>query len=254
MDASPDEADREPMALAYAPADPAGWRERLGALGEAAGGITGGIEITPLRLVAAVVLVAALCMGGYVLLRSPPAADVSLPVATTSTNAEGTDGSGSAGATGDATTSTAGVIVVAASGAVVAPGVYRLPPGSRVTDLLTAAGGLAAGADGDRINLAAPLQDGQWLYVPRVGQPVPSEVTPSGGGAAGSDGEPQEPVDLNTATVDDLDQLPGIGPATAEAIVAYRQERGPFRSVDDLLDVRGIGDAKLAELRPLVRV
>ena len=151
--------------------------------------------------------------------------------------------------TSSSVASTAPVVVVQAAGAVARPGLYRLPPGARVDDLVTAAGGLAADADADRINLAAPLVDGQKVYVPRVGEPIPSDAAPSGTSASSS-----QPIDLNTATAAQLDALPGVGPSTAQAIVDYRTQHGRFRSVDDLLDVRGIGAAKLEQIRPLVRV
>jgi competence protein ComEA len=136
--------------------------------------------------------------------------------------------------------------------------VYRVPAGARVDDLVAAAGGLAPDADPDRVNLAAALQDGERVFVPRVGQPGPDPVVsgPSGAatGADKSDKSDAAPVDLNTASVEQLDTLPGIGPATAEAIVAYRSQHGRFQSVDELLDVRGIGPAKLDQIRARVTV
>ena len=144
------------------------------------------------------------------------------------------------------------VVVVQAAGAVQHPGLYRLAPGARVDDLVTAAGGLAADADADRLNLAALLADGQKIYVPRVGEPLPSDAVT--GGSSGDASTPTQPLDLNQATLQQLDALPGIGPATAQAILDYRAQHGRFRSVDDLQNVRGIGDAKLEQIRPLVRV
>lgn len=135
--------------------------------------------------------------------------------------------------------------VVHVAGAVARPGVYRLPPGSRVTDALAAAGGAAPDADVDRVNLAALLVDGTRVYVPRRGEAAPPPLV---------DDAPARPVDVNTATADQLDALPGVGPATAQAIVEYRTAHGPFRSVDDVAKVRGIGPAKLAALRPKIRV
>lgn len=131
------------------------------------------------------------------------------------------------------------------------PGLYRLAPGSRVDDLVRAAGGLAPDADPDRVNLAALLTDGEKIYIPRVGEAVPADATGSGGEASSP---AAQPLDLNTASIAQLDTLPGIGPATAQAIVDYRSQHGRFRSVDELLNVRGIGPAKLDELRSLVRV
>ena len=144
--------------------------------------------------------------------------------------------------------SSAPVVIVQAAGAVMQPGLYRLAPGSRVDDLVHAAGGLAPDADPDRVNLAALLTDGEKVYIPRVGEAVPADAA----GAAASSAA--QPIDLNTASIAQLDTLPGIGPATAQAIIDYRSQHGRFRSVDDLLNVRGIGPAKLDELRSLVRV
>jgi competence protein ComEA len=130
----------------------------------------------------------------------------------------------------------------------------RLPGGARVADAVDAAGGLRPDADLDRLNLAAPLSDGQRVWVPIVGQDAPREVDPGGASpGAGTSGAPAI-VDLNTATASELESLPGVGPATAQAILEQRRRVGRFRSVDDLLDVRGIGPSKLAALRDRVRV
>ena len=152
-------------------------------------------------------------------------------------------------------------IVVQAAGAVGRPGVHRLVTGSRVDDLIRAAGGLVPDADADRVNLAAPLRDGERIWVPRVGEEDAPEVISGSGGVGGpTEAAPGEvdgqgtPVNLNTATATELESLPGIGPATASAILAHRDQVGSFGSVDELIDVRGIGDAKLEQLRPLVTV
>lgn len=149
-----------------------------------------------------------------------------------------------------ATTSTLAPLVVHVAGAVARPGLVRLPGGARVADALAAAGGPVEGADLDRVNLAAPLADGSRLYVPYVGRPVPPDETAAGSGGAGAPAV----LDLNTATAAELEALPGIGPATAQAIVEHRRRHGRFRSVEELLAVRGIGPAKLAQLRGRVRV
>jgi competence protein ComEA len=142
-------------------------------------------------------------------------------------------------------------VYVHIAGAVTQPGVYRVLDGARVTDLIDAAGGPQADADLDQLNLAAPVLDGSRIVVPRVG-----EVLPAGAavGAPNADATPAGPLDLNAATVDQLDELPGVGPSTAAAIVAHRDEVGGYQSVDELLDVRGIGPAKLDAIRDLVTV
>lgn len=159
-------------------------------------------------------------------------------------------------------------VAVHVVGAVQQPGVYHLAAGSRGDDAVRLAGGATSQADLKRVNLAAMLVDGQQLWIPRIGERVPQNTLPntlpnavpnavSGAGAppnaVPSTGVPAL-VDINQATVADLDRLPGIGPSTARAIVDHRTRNGPFASVDDLLAVRGIGPAKLAELRALVRV
>jgi competence protein ComEA len=143
-------------------------------------------------------------------------------------------------------------LVVHAAGAVAGPGVHHLPAGSRVADLLAAAGGATPDADLDRVNLAAPLVDGGQVWFPRVGEPSPA--APAGGALPATPSAEAGPVDLNTASADELDTLPGVGPATAAAIIEHREGHGPFRSVEELLEVPGIGEAKLAQLRDLVRV
>ncbi len=170
------------------------------------------------------------------------------------------ESSSTASAESDPDTSTA-ALVVHAAGAVGTPGVHRVPNGARVADVLDAAGGATADADLDRVNLAAPVADGQRLYVPRIGEAaVPTPIGPAdgapgaGGGAGDATAASAGPVDLNRATEAELDVLPGVGPATAAAIVAHRSTSGPFSRVDDLLEVRGIGPAKLEALRDLVAV
>ncbi len=144
------------------------------------------------------------------------------------------------------TTAAAPQLVVDVVGAVRSPGLYRLAEGSRVADAVARAGGPTARAFLEGINLAAPLADGLQVIVPRRGE-VSVAAAPGGGASS-----PAGPVHLNTATPEQLDTLPGVGPVTAEKIVAYRQEHGSFRSVDELDAIPGIGPARIEQLRDLV--
>jgi competence protein ComEA len=156
------------------------------------------------------------------------------------------------------TTTTGPPLAVHVAGAVVHPGLYHLPPGSRVADALAAAGGNLPRADLDRLNLAARLVDGQRVGVVRRGQPIPVGFDgPGNDGEAGADpADPgsREPIDLNAAGLAALDSLPGVGPATARAILEERARRGGFRSTRDLLRVPGIGEGRFARLKDHVRV
>ncbi len=129
-------------------------------------------------------------------------------------------------------------------GAVRRPGLYRLPDGSRVADAVSRAGGATRRADLSLVNLAAPLADGLQVVVPRRQS--------GSAGAAGGSTTPAGPVHLNTATLEQLDALPGVGPVTAQKILDYRQKNGAFTSVDDLDAIPGIGPARLDTLRDLV--
>jgi competence protein ComEA len=159
------------------------------------------------------------------------------------------------------TTVAAAPIVVDVVGAVRAPGVVSLRGDARVVDAIRAAGGPSAGADLVRLNLAAKVADGARVAVPRLGEPPPA-VDPSAvtGGATPGDatarasGAAAGPINVNTATADELEALPGIGPTLAAAIVQERDRNGPFRSVDELTRVPGIGEGRLAQLHDLVTV
>lgn len=198
-------------------------------------------------------VVAIVLFGAWLFLRSSPApAPIELPRAGASTTpADSVSPDAGAGGAG-------GTITVAAAGAVARPGVYVVPSKSRVADVVAAAGGTLPDADLDQVNLAAKVADAERVFVPRQGQAVPAVAgAASGGAGAGAPGPPTPaaPIDLNTATVEQLDALPGVGPATAQAIVAYRSAHGGrFKSVNELLEVRGIGPAKFEALRTLVRV
>ncbi|MER6102081.1 ComEA family DNA-binding protein [Streptomyces sp. NPDC001832] len=137
------------------------------------------------------------------------------------------------------------------SGKVRRPGIHRLPSGARVADALRAAGGARPGIDLAGLNRARVLMDGEQIV---VGAP-PGLPAASGTGAAatGGSGSPTTgPVSLNSATVEQLDTLPGVGPVLAQHIVDYRTQHGGFRSVDELREVNGIGDRRFADLQPLV--
>lgn len=221
----------------------------------------------PGRLALSIASAAAVVLGASWLLRTPPPpVEASLPYTSTTTTSTPTSAPDDPAAPASENGSdarlealpTPSVLLVHVAGAVVVPGVHPLEPGARVVDAITAAGGPVAEAHTDALNLAEPLADGDRVYVPirgEVGQ-VPVGVTPSvGGGPGATDTDvPAGPVDLNTADVGALDVLPGVGPATAAAIVDHRDRYGPFISVEQLADVPGIGPAKLEALRDLVTV
>jgi competence protein ComEA len=134
-------------------------------------------------------------------------------------------------------------LVVDVEGAVRRPGLVRLPPGSRVSDAVVRAGGLTRNASRAGVNLAAPVSDGEQVLVPAAGAAAAAGGAPPS--AAG-------PVSLSTATAEQLDTLPGIGPVTAQKIVDFRTQHGPFTSVEGLDAIPGIGPARIAELKGLV--
>lgn len=175
-------------------------------------------------------------------------------------DAEG-DGTSSSDANGlldeEATAEAKDAIVVDVAGAVASPGVVELKDGARVADALGAAGGLAEDADLTSVNRAARLTDGQRVYVPRVGE----QVAPvEGDGSAGAAGEGTQStatgqvVNINTAGLAELDALPGVGPATAQAIIDDREANGPFTAPEDLMRVSGIGEKKFEKLKSSICV
>ena len=136
-------------------------------------------------------------------------------------------------------------VMVDVVGAVRRPGLYRLPQHARIADAVARAGGSSAKADLAQVNLAAPLADGEQVVIPRRGVSAPA-------GSASAPGSPPAPVQLSTATLEQLDSLPGVGPVTAQKILDYRQAHGAFHSVDELDAVPGIGPKRLDQLRDLV--
>lgn len=194
------------------------------------------------RVVAGGLATVIVCAGAYWLVRAPmPPTETSLPVASNRVVAATGANSSSVAST------TAGRVLVHVAGAVTEPGVYELAPGARVRDAVVAAGGPTADADWNALNLAAVVGDASRVYVPAVGEQVPPDALDVSGAPTGAG-----PIDVNRATAEELDELPGVGPATAAAIVTERARNGPFVDVDDLDRVPGIGPAKLAALRDLV--
>ena len=142
-------------------------------------------------------------------------------------------------------------VVVHVVGAVHQPGLYRLREGSRVDDAIRLAGGSKPKAALELVNLAAPVADGQQVIVPARGRTTSAAGAPAGGGG-GATALPGGRVHLNSATLEELDTLPGVGPVTAQKILDYRTKKGAFSSVDELDAVPGIGPARLEQLRDLV--
>jgi competence protein ComEA len=140
------------------------------------------------------------------------------------------------------------LVVIDVAGAVRRPGLYRLREGSRIDDAIASAGGPTAKAQLDSVNLAAPVADGEQIVVPGRG---PGGVV-AAASSSGASSSPSAPLDLNSATLEQLESLPGIGPVTAQKILDYRQQHGAFHSVAELQGVPGIGPAHMAQLKGLV--
>jgi competence protein ComEA len=180
----------------------------------------------------------------------PPAVAVSPAVGSPNQSPSGDQPSGGAAAGGVTTGPLAagGELIVDIEGKVRHPGIVRVPKGSRVIDALEAAGGALPGAQTSGLNLARVLTDGEQIL---VGVPPPAGAAQT---TASAGGMPAGPLDLNSATLDQLEELPGVGPVLAQRILDYRLKQGRFTSVDELRAVSGIGDQRFAELKDLVRV
>ena len=193
-------------------------------------------ELSRRRILLAVGCMAVLLFIGSKLLARPPATAALAPPAAPPTE----------------TAAVATAVVVDVVGAVRRPGLYRLEQGARIADAVSRAGGATPKADLALINLAAPLADGEQVVVPKRGTAAFGEPT-APAGSSGAGGAPSGgPVHLSTATLEQLDSLPGIGPVTAQKILDYRQKHGAFTSVDELDAVPGIGPARLDQLEDLV--
>lgn len=197
------------------------------------------LESSHVRVVLIAVAAGAVLLVWWLLAGRPQSESVGEPLALATASAPAS--AGDAAASGEPPE-----LVIDVAGKVERPGIVTLPAGSRVHEAIDAAGGLAGDVDTTALNLARELSDGEQVL-------VGVEAVPGPPGASGPGAAPA-PVNLNTATLEQLDTLPGVGPVTAQAIIAWRVENGRFASVDQLLDVKGIGDATLAELRDLVTV
>lgn len=223
--------------------------------------LRGRVDLGPWHL-AAVALVLAVALGatawwiarGSPSTPAPVASSTAAPLAPVSPAVSPVAASAGTSAGASAPSATASV-TVDVTGKVRAPGVHVLPAGSRVVDAIAAAGGPRPGVNLSSLNQAQLLVDGEQIVVGGPAPGVPGGVEPPGqpvsaAGASGSAGASGALVNLNTATAEELDTLPGVGPATAQAILAYRQEHGSFSSVNQLLDIQGIGEKTLAQIAP----
>lgn len=202
-----------------------------------------GRSVVVLVVVAVLAVAVALVLFG----RSPRTETVVTPTLIAPT---GVPAPASTAPSGNSTATAGAPLTVHVAGLVARPGVYELPAGARVVDAIDAAGGAIDGTDLSQLNLARVLVDGEQVAVG-----VPAAPVPPGGAGPGAGPTPGlAPIDLNTATESDLDTLPGVGPVLAARIVAWREENGTFSSVDELLEVSGIGESTLADIAPLVRV
>jgi competence protein ComEA len=223
----------------------------------------------PARAFATAGSVAVVCVGAWWLLRAPaPPLENSIPLVSI---ASASDSSSSSVVGAIPSTTLVGVreVVVHVAGAVNTPGVYRLKPTARVIDAVNAAGGVTASADTAAVNLALPLLDAEQVYIPTRSSKKPHTTvavqrklpttpsSPSSTVAAAIVGATESSVksalvNINTATALELEALPSVGPSTAQAIVSFRTKNGPFGKAEDLLKVPGIGDGKLAAMKPFI--
>ena len=225
-----------------------------------------------LKIVSSLLVVVTVGVAAWWLFKVPSAPpEASLPFVNSESSLEGslvTSVDGSVSSSGAETKNSvpfvATVITVHVAGAVKEPGVYILRAGSRINDGVTAAGGATSVANLDAVNLATILHEGEQIYIPKRGEkprtvvtsPQLQQPTSANGSATENSniGAPSKMVNINLANLLELEELPGVGPATAKAIVSYREKYGAFLKVEDLLKVRGIGPAKLSEILPRASV
>jgi competence protein ComEA len=223
----------------------------------------------PARAFATAGSVAVVCVGAWWLLRAPaPPLENSIPLVSIASTSDSSSSS-VVGAIPNTTPVGVREVVVHVAGAVNTPGVYRLKPTARVIDAVNAAGGVTASADTAAVNLALPLLDAEQVYIPTRSSKKPHTTVavqrklpttpsaPSSTVAAAIVGATESSVksaliNINTATALELEALPSVGPSTAQAIISFRTKNGPFGKAEDLLKVPGIGDGKLAAMKPFV--
>ena len=219
------------------------------------------------RLIGSVLSLIAVALAGWWLLRvPPPPPEDSIPLASTATTLSFAVSSPQMTEL-DTELDTklvrelATELTVHIAGAVKTPGVYQLHIGARINDGVVAAGGATAQADLDSVNLAMLLSEGEQIYIPKrndkphiIVQPRFTSSSNLNSSNSATNNELQISININTATAIELEQLAGVGPSTAKAIIEFRQKNGGFKTVEDLLNVRGIGPAKLSEILPQARV
>ncbi len=204
------------------------------------------LELPHIKVVATLAIAGSVLLVWWLFSGRPHASGPDEPLAFAPTSSA----SASSRTAGRATSPPGEELVIDVVGKVRKPGIVTVPKGSRVFEAIAAAGGLKGKVDTSSVNMARVLADGEQILVGMTPATVPGDSA----GSVGSSGGMTAKINLNTATAEQLDTLPGVGPVTAQSILSWRAENGRFTSVDDLLDVKGIGDATLAELRDLVVV
>lgn len=215
------------------------------------------------RLIGSVLSLIAVALAGWWLLRvPPPPPEDSIPIASTATTVSfAVSSPQKIELDAKLVRELATELTVHIAGAVKTPGVYQLQVGARINDGVVAAGGATAQADLDSVNLAMLLSEGEQIYIPKrndkphiIVQPRFTSSNNLNSSNSATNNELQISININTATAIELEQLAGVGPSTAKAIIEFRQKNGGFKTVEDLLNVRGIGPAKLSEILPQARV